>query len=444
MATRIATVKALEAAKPRASDYYLRCERGLFLRVYPSGRKAFVYRFEVDGKSRKVENARAFGHGPDRISLEQARLWASEQRALRLAGRDPVLAAAGLRSLRRLRLTPSGDYPAGTFGAVAEEFFVRVIAREYRRPGDVRRILDADLLPDLGRRPIKELRLAEVQQSLNKIVDRGSPVAANRALLVAKKVFRYARTQGLIEFNPLGDISRRDVGGKEGERERALTFAELATFWRVIAAHEGLSWQVRGCLQLLVLTGQRIGETLAARWGDVDLKAGTWSMPAENTKSGRAHLVHLSPLALELLESIRGRDGREGARKAQEPLFCADEVDDQPVERRSVTRALDRLQTPPAKNVPAELPIERFTPHDLRRTFRSRLSDLGIAPHVAEKLIAHRLGGVLQIYDRAEYLTERAAAMAAWDAKLRALFADSTGRVTFAPPKDPARKERKQ
>ncbi len=78
--------------------------------------------------------------------------------------------------------------------------------------------------------------------------------------------------------------------------------------------------------------------------------------------------------------------------------------------------ALDRLLASGA------LPLAHFTPHDLRRTVRSRLSDLGVLPHVAEKILAHRLGGVLQVYDRAEYLPERAAAMAAWDAKLRELI----------------------
>ena len=86
---------------------------------------------------------------------------------------------------------------------------------------------------------------------------------------------------------------------------------------------------------------------------------------------------------------------------------------------------------------PAALPLPHFTPHDLRRTVRSRLSDIGVAPHVAEKILAHKLGGVLQVYDRADYLPERAAAMAAWDSKLRELLA-----VTQET--KPARKRRSQ
>jgi len=126
---------------------------------------------------------------------------------------------------------------------------------------------------------------------------------------------------------------------------------------------------------------------------------------------GRPHLVHLPSLAIELLRALPGEH------RAQDFVFAsADSATPAPIERRTVTRALDRMLKSGALRMP------HFTPHDLRRTVRSRLSDLGVLPHVAEKILAHRLGGVLQIYDRAEYLPERAAAMAAWGRKVRELI----------------------
>lgn len=406
-----------EKAAKHSADFYLNDGGGLFLRVYPSGKRTFVYRFEVDGKTRKVEHEKPYGAGPDQLTLAAARLWRAEQHALRLAGRDPVEAKRGVRSLRRLQLTEGGDYPPGTFGALALEFHARIIAKDYQDPTQFLALLKRDLLPTLGRRPIADVRLAEVQQVLNKIVDRGSKVAANRALLAAKKVFRYARTQGHIELNPLGDISRRDVGGKEGERDRALSFEEIPLFWRTVGTAPRLSWQVRACLKFLLLTGQRIGETMAATWGQIDLEGGVWRIPAENTKTKKAHLVHLGPTALALLGTL------PRAKKGPGWLFH-DATDDaaEPITRRAVTRALDRLLTPAGKEKKPTLPLAAFTPHDLRRTMRSRLSDLGVLPHVAEKILNHALGGVLQVYDRGEYLEERAAAVAKWDAKLRELI----------------------
>lgn len=464
-------VRFVEAARPKDRDFYLNDGARLAVRVYPSGRKTFCYRYELAGRMRRVEHAKPFGKGPGTLTLAEARAWRSELDELRAQGIDPVAATLAQRNHIRRVLAPAPraiarnaapaapiEYPAGTFGAIADEFYRRVIERQYRRPQDVRRMLDKDLLPELGARALCSLTLRDVQGVLNAIIDRGAPVQANRLLLIAKRVLRYARMQGHIDANPIAELTRRDVGGTERERERNLSFDEIAIFWRVltgaakvvrtvqasarangreVAAYqrEGLHLEpaTRACLQMLVLTGQRIGETMLARWADLDLDAGIWKIPPETTKSGRPHLVHLPSLAVELLRALPGE------RKPADCVFASSAAA-VPLERRTVTRALDRLLASGALKMP------HFTPHDLRRTVRSRLSDLGVLPHVAEKILAHKLGGVLQVYDRAEYLPERAAAMQAWDAKLRALFAapetppaDTPANATPPQPRRPRR-----
>lgn len=460
-------VRTIEAARPRAADYYINDGARLAVRVYPSGRKTFVYRYEVGGRMRRVEHVKPFGKGPGTLSLAEARAWRAELDELRARGIDPVAATLAQRRQLRRALAPTGrdaapaapiPYPHGTFGAIAEEFYERVLARQYRRPEGARRTLNVDLLPPLGARPLASITLRDVQAVLNAIVDRGAPVQANRVLLLAKRVFRYARMQGHIEANPIAELTRRDVGGTEGERERTLSFDEIAAFWRVLTGAVAVKRAVQGfarnngrtvvatyersglhlepatraCLQILLLTGQRVGETLAARWADVDLDAALWRIPAQNTKSGRAHLVHLPALAVEVLRAL------PGPRAADHFVFAsAHGAQPSPIERRTVTRALHRLL------VSGALPLAHFTPHDLRRTLRSRMGDLGVLPHIAEKILNHRLGGVLQVYDRSEYLADRAAAMAAWDRKLRELLADESGRVALAPDRSGARSNEK-
>jgi len=427
----------------------LRDGAGLYVRIYPSGRKAFTYRFDVAGRARRIEHPKPFGKGPGTLSLTDARAWRAQLDDLRRQGIDPVGAELAKRDQLRRAVAASVhansqaangadvDYPPGTFGAIAREYYARVILRRYRRPEYFLATLNRALLPGLGARQIASLRLGDVQSVLNPIVDSGTPVAANRALLTAKQVFKYAHVQGHIEANPIAGITRRDVGGPEGQRERNLSFEEIAAFWRVLTgtapvtravrdfrrkdgraikgyAREGvhIGWQARACLQILLLCGQRAGETLSARWGDFDLPAAVWRIPALNTKSGRPHLVHLPSLAVELLRAL------PGAKKPADFVFATEGTETPaPIDRHVVTRALDRLIESDA------LPVDAFTPHDLRRTVRSRLADLGVLPHVAEKILAHKLGGVLQVYDRSEYLPERQAAMQAWDRKLRELIA---------------------
>ena len=79
-----------------------------------------------------------------------------------------------------------------------------------------------------------------------------------------------------------------------------------------------------------------------------------------------------------------------------------------PRDHRVLSHALRRLE-------------QQFTPHDLRRTFASRLSDLGVMPHVIEKMLNHKMEGVMAVYNRAEYWSERVEAQKVWDRKLREL-----------------------
>ena len=442
-------VRSIDAARPKPVDYYLSDGARLALRVYPSGRKAWTYRYDVAGRTRRVEHPKPYGKGPNALSLTEARSWRNELDDLRSQGIDPVVHELDKRDRVRRATVASAlarahdadpeaiDYPQGSFGALAFEFYRRKISVEYQHPDQFKRILTTDLLPDLGARMVESLKLGDFQSVFNRIVDRGAPVAANRALLAAKKVMRYARTQGHIEVNPLGDLTRADVGGKERDRECNLGFDEIKTFWRVLSGEqtvartvkgskrrngqtiadyqrEGikLQWQTTAVLKFLLLTGQRIGETINARWGDMDLAAGIWRIPASETKLKRQHLVHLPSLAVELLK------GLPGDKASADFVFPANGTETPTAfDRRVITRALDRLLRTGA------LPMPDFTPHDLRRTVRSRLSDLGVLPHVAEKVLAHKLAGVLAVYDRGEYLPERQAAMQAWDRRLRELIA---------------------
>ncbi|MDL1862909.1 DUF4102 domain-containing protein, partial [Betaproteobacteria bacterium PRO7] len=90
-------VRTIEAARPRAADYYLNDGQRLAVRVYPSGRKTFVYRYELAGRMRRVEHVKPFGKGPGTLSLGEARAWRAELDELRARGIDPVAATLAQR-----------------------------------------------------------------------------------------------------------------------------------------------------------------------------------------------------------------------------------------------------------------------------------------------------------------------------------------------------------
>ena len=150
-----------------------------------------------------------------------------------------------------------------------------------------------------------------------------------------------------------------------------------------------------GIIELLVLTGQRREEVAQMRWDEIDIENRTWTLPASRTKNGKAHVVHLSSQSLAVLSRRRRSSPFVfvcGTRPFQNFGHCK--------------RELDGICN-----------IEGWRVHDLRRTCVSGMARLGIAPHVADKILNHQSGtisGVAAVYQRHEFLAERKEALDRW------------------------------
>ena len=163
----------------------------------------------------------------------------------------------------------------------------------------------------------------------------------------------------------------------------------------------------------MLLTAQREGEVAGMRWAELDLDAAVWTIPGSRAKNGRAHTVHLGTLALEVLETV--------PRIAGQDLLFSVAGRTTPVEGFSFpkTKRLD----PAMRATLGEL--APWVLHDLRRTATTGMARLGVAPHVADKVLNHVGGtirGVAAVYNRFEYLDERKAALDAWGRFVEALI----------------------
>ena len=207
-----------------------------------------------------------------------------------------------------------------------------------------------------------------------------SPVAANRCLSNWKLALDYAVERGYLENNPLGRTTSRAVGGEEKSRKRTLTDDEIKALWNDEHEHAPL-------IRFLLLTGLRISEAQAAQHDHLN---GDTLVIKEN-KSDRPHWVHVTPLARQQITSMDGY------------LF----------EQRSPTAIQSRLKRAGMG----------WTPHDLRRTFATRVAGQGVLPHVVEKLLNHSLGGVMAVYNQHEYPDERIAATKAWSDEVKRITA---------------------
>ena len=366
---------------------------GHYLKVARNGTKTFTFRFTYGIKRHEL----TLGTYPA-TTLAEARQKLAEARRTLESGKNPLQAHQAQQQALKTALTVAD---------LITEWHARVLTKTYKRPEFALDTLKRDVESQIGKFLIKDVTARDVALLVNKVVDRGSPVAANRTLLITRNLFAYAVEQHHIDATPV-TMTRKGAGGKETPRDRVLSFEELRAVLKTLDAHTGrTSWQSRMALKLIVLTGQRPGEVTSMEWAHVDLENSIWRIPSTLTKSARAHTVHLSPQVVALLEEIRPLTG------AAAHVLRSASNDAKPVDRHSVSHAVRDLFL---ETVFAD--IAHFTPHDLRRSFATRLSDLGTAPHVIEKILNHQMTGVMAVYNRAEYQTERRDALDLWGSKI--------------------------
>lgn len=211
-----------------------------------------------------------------------------------------------------------------------------------------------------------------------------APTMANRMLTRWKDFLCFCEQQGWIEGNPLAIVQRKYVGGKEESRERVLNWDEISSLLVADAP----------VLHFILLTGLRPSEAI---W--VLKHRRTANIPTKTTP----HTLPKSHLIQWFLK-----------RKLALPS--------------SHLTLSNRLRRAGAT----------YRPHDLRRTFVTCLNELGVAPYVVEKLVNHKLQGVMAIYNHAEYWPERHAAQRLWDKKLIELLRSPTGARASPSPAEPS------
>ncbi len=262
------------------------------------------------------------------------------------------------------------------------------------------------MLPQWKGRDARTIEPHEVIELLDRIVDRGSHVMANRVAAILTQLFKFGIHRRIVKASPVQLLYR--PGGKEKPRERSLADDELKAFLadpKAATRYERLAH----ALVVLLLTGQRRGELALARWRDVDLAAKTWTIPAENSKTGRGHVVPLSDWAVRELETLK-----QMAKKSAFVLPA--NGGSRPIDAKQLTRGVARCQTRMKK-----LGVDAFTLHDLRRTCRTGLARLKIAPHIAERVLNHAQEKIPGTYDVHDYLDEKRDALEKWAAHLAGL-----------------------
>lgn len=380
------TDTALKALRPKEKPYIVSDERGLYVEVFPTGGVVWRYRYRLNGKLEKL----TLGKYPA-LTLKNARIKRDE-------AASASAAAMGQSPAQQKQLAKVAAADATTVSDFADRFFRDIQVKDRKNTTTPRRYLDKEIIPAIGNKPVRDVTTEDVRAVIWAKKDQGFDAAAAEIRGVLKRMFDYAVTCGLTPTNPVLALPMRHVF-KAKSRERTLSPDEIRVFLKS-AFESNIRRQFKIALHLILLTMVRKSELLLARWVDVHLAEAEWHIPAENSKTGKPHIVYLSRQAVELFRGLNTLAG------GSELVMPGRGSMTKPFAHNAINTALKMALQGQA--VPA------FTIHDLRRTASTLLHENGWASDVVEKALNHTIGGVRGVYNRAEYADQRRDMLQFW------------------------------
>ncbi len=373
------TKTAIDALPTSKSDvvYWDAGYPGFGVKVTPKGRKVFVVLYRTGGAGSKLRKYTIGPHG--RMTLHQARVAAQKVFAAKLEGRDP--AAEKREAKRRVVADRVEDLL---------EMFIAQRLSQNRSGGEISRLLRREVGKTWAGRSVHEITKRDVVEVVTAIEQRGAPVAANKTLKSMKTFLRWCVGRAVLDQSPAEGVP---LPAKEIARDRVLDDEELT---RIILAAREIGGPYGGIVEFLALTGQRREEVARLQWEELDLAHRIWTIPKSRTKNAKAHVVHLSEQSLAVLKRADRNCPLVFSLLGTKPFQ----------EFSRAKRVLDQLSG-----------VTGWRLHDLRRTCVSGMARLGVAPHVADKILNRQSGtisGVAAVYQRHEFLVERRAALDLW------------------------------
>lgn len=365
------------------------------------------------------------GHYPD-MKLSDARDVATELRKQVKAGIDPVQAKQETIQVKRQE-----EIKEAAAGTVADLFAVYLedLRLDKKATHDVERAYKVDILPAIGHLKAKEVTTDNIVDLLSEIINplshpnrinqkrvkpadrvaelvRGYLHRAYEIGLDIEGSVRWAKKRGVfcLLYNP---VTRAKLPERISVGERYLTKPEVKRLWKEV----GVTYMrpdMALAIKLLLATGQRVQEVLNAEWNEFDLEDKVWAIPKSRTKSRHnkkhqePHLVPLTDFTIGLLAQLRGLSDSE--------FLFPDATGEQPKKYGVLSDTVDIFCMPTKQST--RKPFAKFTPRDIRRTWKTLSGSIGIPKDVRDRIQGHSQSDISsRHYDRYDSLKEKREAM---------------------------------
>lgn len=385
-----AVLSAAQVAKLAESGLYaVGGVAGLQLRIDPGGSRHWILRVKIGKKRRDI----GLGGFPT-VSLAQARERAREARELIWRGVDPVEERKAARAaLIAAQSVLTFDECARRFLANKEHEF-----RNGKHAAQWRATIKTYASPVIGSLPVNQVELRHVEAVLSAIWTTKTETA-KRLRGRIEAVLDWATVTG----HRKGDNPARWKGNLDAvlaspnkvakkQHFAAMPYTEVPAFLVELREREGIAARA---LEFTVLTAARSGETRGATWKEIDMEAGTWTIPGDRMKAGKEHRVPLTDAALAILRALPRLDDSPDS-----PVFFAPRGGH--LSDMTLTAVLRRMKID-------------ATVHGFRSSFRDWAADQTSFPReVAEQALAHVLQGVEAAYRRTDLFEKRRKLMDAW------------------------------
>ncbi|WP_160151499.1 integrase arm-type DNA-binding domain-containing protein [Microbulbifer sp. ALW1] len=380
----------VKQAKPKDRDYKLSDERGMHLLVKKTGAK--YWRLKYRHPHTKKERQLALGVYPE-TSLKRARKMRDEARQLLLEGIDPS-------DNRKARQAESQTAATNTFETLARDWFTtRMGDKSESHRKRTLRLLERDLFPYLGNRPIAEISPPELLIILKRIEDRGAIETAKRAKQIASMVFRFAIAGGRATNDPSALIGAQL---QPTQTRHFPTITNPADVGRLLVAIDGYQGTptVRAALKLSPLLFCRPGELRALEWGEINWEDRRIEIPAAKMKMRHPHIIPLANQSLAVLRELKPLTGRFRY------VFPSPKGASRWMSENAVRTALRNLG----------YTNEQITPHGFRAMARTLLDEvLNQRVEWIEHQLAHSVKDANgTAYNRTKHLPQRKDMMQRW------------------------------